>query len=75
MRVMKARTTPTMWMLCALLAAMVRGGVEELAVRLRPSWVAKYHGNGAERRSLVGEVGRGRPAGCHHVTHGVRLVK
>src|SRR5205807_10100008 len=38
------------WGLAAILAIFVSGGVAELGVRLRPYWVAKYRGMGADLR-------------------------
>jgi Pentapeptide repeats (8 copies) len=48
-----AKTNRIMWMVCALLAGVVLGGVGVLVVRLRPYWVAKYRGEGADLRGAV----------------------
>jgi hypothetical protein len=46
---MVKRATPRgLWALCAVLAALVVGGTGLLIVRLRPYWIAKYHGVGAD---------------------------
>jgi Pentapeptide repeats (8 copies) len=51
---MKPRTNNLIvWAVCALLAAVVLGGVGVLGVRLRPFWVAKYRGEGADLRGVV----------------------
>jgi len=51
----------TGWVLCALLAAVMLGGVGLLGVRLKPYWVAKYRGSGADLEGalLVGAPLRG----------------
>src|SRR6266567_4394419 len=36
------------WGIAAILAVVVLGGVGRLGVRLRPYWVAKYRGKGAD---------------------------
>src|SRR5438445_575366 len=51
----------TGWVLCALLAAVMLGGVGLLGVRLKPYWVAKYRGSAADLEGalLVGAPLRG----------------
>jgi uncharacterized protein YjbI with pentapeptide repeats len=41
------------WVVCSLLATAVLAGVSALAVRLRPYWVAKYRGHGADLRNAM----------------------
>lgn len=44
----------TAWVLCALLAAVMLGAVGLLGMRLKPYWVAKYRGSGADlHRALL----------------------
>src|SRR5262249_36183703 len=41
------------WAVCVLLAAVVLVGIGVLGVRLRPYWVARYRGGGANLRRAV----------------------
>ena len=62
----KPRTNRTIWILCSALAVVVLAGIGLLAVRLKPYWVAKYRGEGAD---LHGAVLPGAPledANLHH---------
>ncbi len=44
---------PMAWWLAAVLAVVVLGGIGRLGLRLRPYWVAKYHGQGADLQGAV----------------------
>jgi Pentapeptide repeats (8 copies) len=46
------KTHRTSWAVCVLLAGVVLSGVGTLAVRLRPYWVARYGGEGADLRGV-----------------------
>jgi uncharacterized protein YjbI with pentapeptide repeats len=50
---MAKRTNRVAWGLAAGLAAVVLGGIGLLGVRLRPYWVAKYRGAGADLQRAV----------------------
>src|SRR5205807_6258178 len=43
----------TVWALCAVLAGVLLAGTGLLLVRLRPYWVAKYQGRGANLRDAA----------------------
>jgi uncharacterized protein YjbI with pentapeptide repeats len=43
----------TPWTVCGLLAEVVLGEVGVLGVRLRPYWVANYHGDRADLHGAV----------------------
>ena len=43
----KAKTSRIVWALCALLALVLASGLGLLFLQLRPYWVAKYRGQGA----------------------------
>src|SRR5207302_4771940 len=49
----KRRTNRAAWGAAAILAAMLLVGAGLLLVRLRPYWVAKYRGKGANLRGVV----------------------
>ncbi len=49
----KARTNRAAWVIAVLLAVVVLGGVALLGVQLKPYWVAKYRGNGANLDGAV----------------------
>jgi hypothetical protein len=44
------KTNRVAWTLAGILALVVIGGIAALGVRLRPYWVAKYRGEGADLR-------------------------
>ena len=44
---MARQTNRVVWSLACALAAVVLGGAGRLCFRLRPYWVARYHGRGA----------------------------
>jgi uncharacterized protein YjbI with pentapeptide repeats len=47
------KTNRTTWAVCAALAGAVLVGVGVLGARLKPCWVAKYRGEGADLRGAV----------------------
>ena len=47
---MKHKTNGVAWGVAAILLTLLLGGLGLLFVRLRPYWVAKYHGEGADLR-------------------------
>src|SRR5438128_11154762 len=49
----KKKTSRVAWVLSAVLAVVVMGGIGLLGLRLRPYWVAKYRGRGADLRGAV----------------------
>jgi hypothetical protein len=49
----KRRTTRTAWWLSAALAVALLGGAAVLGARLKPYWVAKYRGEGADLHGAV----------------------
>lgn len=44
----KAKTSWIVWALCGLLALLLTSGLGLVFLRLRPYWVAKYRGQGAD---------------------------
>jgi uncharacterized protein YjbI with pentapeptide repeats len=49
----KGQTNRVAWGLAAILAVPLLGGIVWLGVRLRPYWVAKYRGKGANLHAAM----------------------
>src|SRR5947209_3102233 len=49
----RMNTSRTAWGLAAVLAVVLLGGIGVLFVRLKPYWVARYHGVGADLHDAV----------------------